>query len=483
MCWLPTQFSDEQADYTHQLCWVNNTYYYPGVHDADIFPESRKNTLLYYQYILFILFGQALLFYLPTMAWNLLAGNSIGYIKKILDQCQKSNTPKVVPTPAKHEPKPKITSHNEYDLNMRAVPIQDEERSKSQETLDEMIETENPETVGEIFQPLLLDKDFSQKFVNEFKSIMSMENEETEQQDQPSVNENENEPFKDDSNQNEHFKFDESQKGNDANADLFKKVTNAELKSEQTGFISKSLKKIESTRRTKILSFMKPIMGAENLARNYILLKFLNLINVVIQMCLLHFVFGNRFYRYGWDFVISLFKSENPFFTTTHFPIMTFCDFHVYQNLRKIYYNTAQCVLPINVLIEKFFLIIWFWYCLLIVLTVINIFVWLFEFVPGRKIEFLSKYLDIRVKMENERRKWSSTDNRASIAKNANSHLQTENVKGFYNNYLHIDGLIMLHLIKSVAGGIVFMELLGLLWIDFRIEHFKHKKQTILRQY
>lgn len=92
-CWLPGQFSDEQADYTHQLCWINNTYYYPDVTDADLFPESNKDTILYYQYILFILFGQALLFFLPTMAWELLARNSTGYIRKILDDAQKSKSP------------------------------------------------------------------------------------------------------------------------------------------------------------------------------------------------------------------------------------------------------------------------------------------------------------------------------------------------------------------------------------------------------
>jgi hypothetical protein len=91
ICWLPAFFSDDQAAYAHQLCWVNSTYYYPTVHDADLFPETLKHTIPYYQFILFILFGQALLFYLPSFLWNTLVSDSAGYIKKVLDQIEKAD--------------------------------------------------------------------------------------------------------------------------------------------------------------------------------------------------------------------------------------------------------------------------------------------------------------------------------------------------------------------------------------------------------
>ena len=41
------------------------------------------------------------------------------------------------------------------------------------------------------------------------------------------------------------------------------------------------------------------------------------------------------------------------------------------------------------------------------------------------------------------------------------------NLKKFQRKYLESDGYVMLHIIKSVAGDIVFMELLYEIWLDF----------------
>ncbi len=38
----------------------------------------------------------------------------------------------------------------------------------------------------------------------------------------------------------------------------------------------------------------------------------------------------------------------------------------------------------------------------------------------------------------------------------------------FQNEYLGNDGLVMLLMIKSVAGDIAFIELLQILWLDFQ---------------
>ena len=43
----------------------------------------------------------------------------------------------------------------------------------------------------------------------------------------------------------------------------------------------------------------------------------------------------------------------------------------------------------------------------------------------------------------------------------------------FYETSLGIDGYVMLHIIKSVAGDIVFMEMLYELWVDFEKEKYQ----------
>ena len=47
------------------------------------------------------------------------------------------------------------------------------------------------------------------------------------------------------------------------------------------------------------------------------------------------------------------------------------------------------------------------------------------------------------------------------------SWITKDNLKKFQSKYLGNDGYIMLHIIKSVAGDIVFMELLYEIWSDF----------------
>jgi hypothetical protein len=89
-CWLPEHLNGKQGRYAHQLCWVNSTYHFPGIEDADRFPESDKFKVKYYQFILFILAGQVLLFMVPTYIWNKVSASSGGYIKKLLDQTERS---------------------------------------------------------------------------------------------------------------------------------------------------------------------------------------------------------------------------------------------------------------------------------------------------------------------------------------------------------------------------------------------------------
>ena len=54
----------------NSYCWVRNTYYHPFVEGNGIPDESEKKYILYYQWISFILIGQAILFYLPSQVWH-----------------------------------------------------------------------------------------------------------------------------------------------------------------------------------------------------------------------------------------------------------------------------------------------------------------------------------------------------------------------------------------------------------------------------
>lgn len=68
-CWAPRHFTGAHTKYTTNYCWIRNTYYLPW--DAPL-PRhhGHRQMIPYYQWIPFILLGQAIFFYIPTIFWH-----------------------------------------------------------------------------------------------------------------------------------------------------------------------------------------------------------------------------------------------------------------------------------------------------------------------------------------------------------------------------------------------------------------------------
>ncbi len=47
------------------------------------------------------------------------------------------------------------------------------------------------------------------------------------------------------------------------------------------------------------------------------------------------------------------------------------------------------------------------------------------------------------------------------------SSVTKEDVQLFHDEYLGNDGLVMMHIVKAVAGDMIFIELLNGLWIEY----------------
>ncbi len=54
------------------------------------------------------------------------------------------------------------------------------------------------------------------------------------------------------------------------------------------------------------------------------------------------------------------------------FPRVTKCTFRKFGPSGTIQRHDAQCVLPINIINEKIYVFLWFWFCLLSALTILN---------------------------------------------------------------------------------------------------------------
>lgn len=186
--------------------------------------------------------------------------------------------------------------------------------------------------------------------------------------------------------------------------------------------------------------------------------KFLFLLNSVVQIFLLNAFLGNEYHLFGIE-VISKFIRGLDWGESKRFPRVTLCDFHI-REIGITHRYTVQCVLPINLFNEKIFLILWFW---ILVLSAFNI---------GDFIAWLLRVLSVKSRTEYVRRKLSmnralrldeSSDQRRLDGKTLN--------KAFVRDYLQEDGCFALRLLARNGQDIIVGEIIDKLYKDFCTIH------------
>lgn len=175
-------------------------------------------------------------------------------------------------------------------------------------------------------------------------------------------------------------------------------------------------------------------------AARYYFCEILSFVNVIAQMFLLDKLFEGRYLRFGLDVIEYLQQQDqdnhrNPM--TLIFPQQTKCK--VYRNgpSASIEYIDALCVLPLNVMNEKIYLFIWFWFVFLSILT---FFVLMFGLI-------IMASPSVRVYMLNMRFKMSQLDHLDTIVRKAT-------IGDWFLLYLvgkNIDSYIMKDIIKDLA--------------------------------
>lgn len=118
-------------------------------------------------------------------------------------------------------------------------------------------------------------------------------------------------------------------------------------------------------------------------AASFYFCEILNFINVVGQLFFTDTFLGGSFLNYGLE-VLSWpsVDPENRVDPMSRvFPRMTKCVFHKFGGSGTIQKFDAMCVLGMNIINEKVYIIIWLWFVVLAFITGINLFVRLFQFV------------------------------------------------------------------------------------------------------
>ncbi|XP_062580713.1 innexin unc-9-like [Saccostrea cucullata] len=158
---------------------------------------------------------------------------------------------------------------------------------------------------------------------------------------------------------------------------------------------------------------------------------------------------GNEFAFYGYEVVMRFLRGEENYIGTSRFPIVTLCDLEI-RRMFTFYRYTIQCVIPINIFNEKFFLFLWCWLVVLSLLSFLNLFISIGKFVTHfTNISFLKKYLAIN-----------------EIYFRGEKSMKIP-IRRFYN-HLKQDGVFILRLLAQTTNTVVVTEVMRELWAKFR---------------
>jgi len=107
----------------------------------------------------------------------------------------------------------------------------------------------------------------------------------------------------------------------------------------------------------------------------FYLCELLNFVNVIFQMCLTDKFLGYSFSEYGLD-VLS-WPDQDPELRmdpmSRVFPRITKCRFEKFGGSGTIQNFDALCVLGMNIINEKIFVFLWFWFIVLAIITGVNL--------------------------------------------------------------------------------------------------------------
>ncbi|MCP3664023.1 MAG: hypothetical protein GY696_16285, partial [Gammaproteobacteria bacterium] len=124
--------------------------------------------------------------------------------------------------------------------------------------------------------------------------------------------------------------------------------------------------------------------------------------------------------------------------------------------------HTVQCVLVINIFIEKIFIMLWMWYTLLAIATILSLLFWLGSAVmQSRRYRFVSRNLEI-----------------ADVEFDLDFY--HEEVDMFVRDWIKTDGVFVLRMITIHNGTMFAMELIHSMWSQFLEEKQGHGQAAFL---
>jgi hypothetical protein len=130
----------------------------------------------------------------------------------------------------------------------------------------------------------------------------------------------------------------------------------------------------------------------------YFYVVIFNAIHVFLDIVITHYVLNRNFLTYGWDFTFSS-KANRMRIQDQVFPKMAKCNLHLYgpSGTRQLF--DGICLLPMNILNDKIFLILWLWYFALLTLSIMAVFYTAFHILsPKYRLSHIERHLKGKLK-------------------------------------------------------------------------------------
>ena len=185
----------------------------------------------------------------------------------------------------------------------------------------------------------------------------------------------------------------------------------------------------------------------------YLFIKFIYLINILIQLITLHYLMN-----FNWNLTDLLERfliySNTVRHTSLQFPTNVLCDFIVRFLGKNKHRHTVQCVLPINVFNEKIFIFAYLWLIFLFICTLYNIFIqWIVFFLFHRNI--------IDTRRRRIRKLTVEQNDEYDVIQIYDYQPMTKN---FSEHYLQADGIVIMRLLDMNIDLVTMNDLMDDLW-------------------
>lgn len=182
---------------------------------------------------------------------------------------------------------------------------------------------------------------------------------------------------------------------------------------------------------------------------SYLFIKFLYILNVFSQFFIISAFLKTNYWKLGVNAMTSYIRNgqwEDEY----NFPRVTHCDVKIRQ-LENVHTYTVQCVLAINLFLEKMFLLLWICLVLMLFINTISLVKWLFQVTnESRSILFLWKFFGQCL----SGRQTSLKDRRKYLFK--------------IRRYLKPDGLFVIRMVSVNTTDMLTIDLARQIWLRYK---------------